>query len=58
MKILVTGASSLPGYKCIVEALEEGRIKDDLRTYTVKWYKHLLEVYDLMKQVVLKDTVL
>jgi len=46
------------GAREIYRALEEGRIKDDLKTYTVKWYKHLLEMYDLMKQVVLRDTVL
>ena len=46
------------GAREIYNALKEGRVKDDLRTITVKWYKHLLESHKLVKNVELRDTIL
>ena len=46
------------GAREIYEALEKGVVKDDLRTITVKWYKHLLEMHKLIKDVELRDTIL
>lgn len=42
----------------IYNALKSGAITDSPKTYTVSWYKHLLSNYDLMKEVVMKDTIL
>ncbi|MGH9923492.1 MAG: NAD-dependent epimerase/dehydratase family protein, partial [Nitrososphaerales archaeon] len=42
----------------IYSALESGELTDSPKTYTVNWYKHLLTNYDLMKEVVMKDTIL
>ena len=40
------------GAREVYKALEEGRLKpDDLRTITVKWYKHLIEMHNLIKEV-------
>ncbi|MEM2834061.1 MAG: SDR family oxidoreductase [Candidatus Korarchaeota archaeon] len=39
------------GAREIYRALEEGTIKDDLKTITVKWYKHLLEMHKLIKDI-------
>ncbi len=44
--------------KEIYSALEEGIVKDDLRTITVKWYKHLLGLYSLLKDVELNGRLL
>lgn len=46
------------GAREIYRALEDGTIKDDLKTITVKWYKHLLEMYKLVKDVELYGRVL
>lgn len=42
----------------IYQALKEGKVKDDLRTITVKWYKHLLNTYRLIKDVELYGKLL
>ncbi len=42
----------------IYNALSEGTVTDSLKTYTVKWYKHLLEAYKLTKEVEMRDTIL
>lgn len=44
--------------KEIYDALEKGILRDDIRTITVKWYKHLLEAYELIKNVELNDRIL
>ncbi len=42
----------------IYHALERGEVIDDIRTITVKWYKYLLDVYSLVKQVELNGRIL
>ncbi len=42
----------------IYNALKSGSLIDSPKTYTVNWYKHLIANYDLMKEVVMKDTLL
>lgn len=40
------------GAKEVFEALKSGKLNpDDLKTITVKWYKHLLEMQELIKNV-------
>ena len=39
------------GAKEVYDALREGRVKDDLKTRTVDWYKHLLETHRMIKEV-------
>lgn len=42
----------------IYNALEQGIVKDDIRTITVKWYKHLLNMYSLLKDIELNGRLL
>ncbi len=42
----------------IYNALKSGAVTDSPKAYTVNWYKNLLTNYDLMKEVVIKDTIL
>jgi len=42
----------------IYEALESGEMTDSLKTKTVEWYKHLLNTHAMMKEIILKDTLL
>lgn len=44
--------------KEISQALESGEVIDDLKTRTVEWYKHLLSIEGLVKEVALKDSIL
>ncbi|MGA2669362.1 MAG: SDR family oxidoreductase [Ignavibacteria bacterium] len=44
--------------KEIYQGLEKGEIKDELKTRTVEWYKHLLSIEELINDVKLKDTIL
>jgi len=44
--------------KEICEALERGEVTDGMKTRTVEWYKHLLGVEGLLKEIILRDTVL
>jgi len=44
--------------KEIYEALENGEISETIKTKTVQWYKHLLESEKLLKEVMIKGTVL
>ena len=46
------------GAKEVYDALSEGRVKDDLKTITVKWYKHLLEMHEFLKEIELKGRLL
>jgi nucleoside-diphosphate-sugar epimerase len=46
------------GAREIYDALSEGRVQDSLKTKTVEWYKYLLNTYALLKEVLVKDTVL
>jgi nucleoside-diphosphate-sugar epimerase len=47
------------GAKEIFNALKEGRVNpDNLRTKTVEWYKYLLEIHRLVKEVSIKNTIL
>ena len=50
--------SPLEGGKEIYEALKDGSVKDDLKTITVKWYKHLLEMQGLIKEVEMNGMIL
>ena len=42
----------------VYEALESGKVTDSLKTKTVEWYKHLLEIHATVKDIALKDTIL
>ncbi len=47
------------GAKEVYDALKEGRLNgDDLRTITVKWYKHILETPSLIKDLEINGAVL
>jgi nucleoside-diphosphate-sugar epimerase len=42
----------------VYNALKEGKVTDSLKTKTVEWYKHLLEVDAISKDVTMRGTVL
>ena len=44
--------------KEIYGALERGIVSDDLKTITVKWYKHLLEMHKFIKDIEIGDRIL
>ncbi|MEM2911542.1 MAG: NAD(P)-dependent oxidoreductase [Candidatus Bathyarchaeia archaeon] len=47
------------GAKEVFDALKNGKLKpDDLKTITVKWYKHLLETHQLIKNIEMNGTIL
>jgi len=46
------------GAKEVYEALENGIVTDSLKTKTVEWYKYLLQTYSLLKEMLIKDTLL
>ncbi|MEM3883171.1 MAG: SDR family oxidoreductase [Candidatus Methanomethyliaceae archaeon] len=47
------------GAKEIFNALKEGKVSgDDPRTITVKWYKHLLEIHKLVKEIEINGVIL
>ena len=47
------------GAEEIFGALKEGKLDpEDLRTITVKWYKHLLEMHSLIKAIEIKGVIL
>lgn len=47
------------GAKEVFNSLKEGRLNpDDLRTITVKWYKHLLEAHELVKDLEVNGALL
>jgi len=47
------------GAKEVFDALRDGRVSgDDPRTITVKWYKHLLEMYTLIKEAEINGVLL
>ncbi len=43
--------------KEIYEALEDGRVKEELKTRTVQWYKYLLEAHRILKDVEINGKV-
>ncbi len=46
------------GAQEIYAALKEGKLSDSMKTRTVEWYKHLLEMHSFLKQVELKGSIL
>lgn len=42
----------------IYAALKSGKITDSLKTKTVDWYRHLLEMHKIVKEVEMRDTIL
>jgi len=42
----------------VYEALESDKVTDSIKTKTVEWYKYLLSIHVIMKDIVLKDTIL
>jgi len=42
----------------VYEALESGKVTDSIKTKTVEWYKHLLNIHATVKNIALKDTIL
>ncbi|MBC7128955.1 MAG: SDR family oxidoreductase [Thermoplasmatales archaeon] len=42
----------------IRDALEEGRIKDDIKTRTVEWYKYLIEIQKILKDIEINGVIL
>ena len=47
------------GAKEVFDALKEGKLNaDDPRTITVKWYKHLLELHTLIKNIEINGEIL
>lgn len=44
--------------KEIYQALDEGRIKDDIKTRTVQWYRYLLEAHRIIRDVELNGRIL
>jgi len=42
----------------IYEALESGEVTDSIKTKTVEWYKHLLNTHAMMKEIIIRDTLL
>lgn len=42
----------------IHQALDEGEVKDDIKTRTVQWYKYLLEAHDILEDVELNGMLL
>jgi len=46
------------GAKEVYDALVEGKVKDDIKTRTVEWYKFLLNAQKIVKEVELRDVIL
>jgi nucleoside-diphosphate-sugar epimerase len=46
------------GAKEIYEALENGKIIDSIKTKTVEWYKYLLSIHTMLKEIVIRETIL
>lgn len=46
------------GAKEIYDALVEGKVKDDIKTRTVEWYKFLLNAQKIIKEVELRGVIL
>lgn len=42
----------------VYEALESAKVTDSVKTKTVEWYKHLLDIYATVKDVAIKDIIL
>jgi nucleoside-diphosphate-sugar epimerase len=42
----------------VFKALKLGKIKDSLQTKTVEWYKYLINSYELMSEVTIRNTLL
>ncbi len=46
------------GAQEVYAALKEGKLTDSMKTRTVEWYKHLLEMHSFLRQVELKGNLL
>lgn len=46
------------GAKEVYDALVEGKVKDDIKTRTVEWYKFLLNAQKIVKEVELRGVIL
>jgi nucleoside-diphosphate-sugar epimerase len=46
------------GVKEVYEALESGKVTDSLKTKTVEWYKYLLSIDAVVRDVTIKNTIL
>lgn len=46
------------GSRDIFQALKEGKLVESLKTKTVEWYKHLLNSYELISDISLRNTIL
>ncbi len=42
----------------IYQALEEGKIKNDIKTRTVQWYKYLIDAHKIIKEVEMNGVIL
>jgi len=42
----------------VYEALESGKVTDLIKTKTVEWYKHLMNIYAEVKDIAIRDTIL
>jgi nucleoside-diphosphate-sugar epimerase len=42
----------------IFDALKAGKIHESLKTKTVEWYKHLIDSYELISDVAIRNTIL
>lgn len=42
----------------VYEALRNGKLKETPKTKTLEWYKHLIESYELISEVTLRNTLL
>ena len=48
----------IEGASEVYEALRNGKLKETLKTNTVRWYKHLIDNYELISDVTLRNTLL
>jgi len=58
--ILKFEPKSTPGDAAIeiYDALKSGKVDYSLYTYTILWYKHLIETNQLLQRILIKDTIL
>jgi len=42
----------------IFDALKAGNLYESLKTKTVEWYKHLIDSYELISDVAIRNTIL
>lgn len=46
------------GAREVYEALESGKVTDSIKTKTVEWYKHILGMHEILREIVIRDTIL